>query len=279
MVIFNSTDLDNATSESGVVHESVANTDHNDASNLKQGYSIESPYLSQNLVGYWPLQEDSGTTAYDFSGNANDGTTNGGVTVNQTGILGTSAYSFDGMDDYVDVGNPLGDTTTTNFAISMWVNPASLSAEDALFGESDSGDNGQTILWTSDSITGDIFFKLRDENRDSISVRTDNAVLSTNTWHFVSAVKTGNTASDLTIYVDGAEPPQSIVSDQTFNGATPNVSQFIGAWNAAGSPNRGFDGKICNVYIHNAALTAAQVQTIYDVVATSGTLTTQYKTV
>lgn len=89
------TDWDNAVSESGVVHESVTNTDHNDATIVKQGYQLASPTPSTGLLGYWPLHEDSGSTANDVSVNNQDGTING-ATVNVSAILGTTGYSFDG---------------------------------------------------------------------------------------------------------------------------------------------------------------------------------------
>jgi hypothetical protein len=55
------------------------------------------------LIGYWPLWEASGATAYDQSGNGRDGTYTG-VDLGQAGIgdLRTSPY-FDGANDYVDI--------------------------------------------------------------------------------------------------------------------------------------------------------------------------------
>jgi hypothetical protein len=42
---------------------------------LYKGYDIRN-----GLVGHWPLNEGQGTTAYDRSGNGNDGTLIGGPT-------------------------------------------------------------------------------------------------------------------------------------------------------------------------------------------------------
>jgi hypothetical protein len=56
------------------------------------------------LVAHWKLDDGSGTTARDSSGNGFDGTLIGGP----TWIVGTDggALQFDGRDDYVDFGSP-----------------------------------------------------------------------------------------------------------------------------------------------------------------------------
>ena len=58
--------------------------------------------ISSGLSGYWNFEENNGDTAYDRSGNGNDGTIHGASWT--TGISG-NALSFDGVDDYVDIGN------------------------------------------------------------------------------------------------------------------------------------------------------------------------------
>ena len=57
------------------------------------------------LIGYWPLNENSGK-AYDRSGNGNHGSLNGAVTQGETGLLGNTAYDFDGNDDYIQFKTP-----------------------------------------------------------------------------------------------------------------------------------------------------------------------------
>jgi hypothetical protein len=67
--------------------------------------------ITTGLVGHWKFDEGSGTTATDSSGNNNTGTlVNGPVWT--TGKMG-GALSFDGSDDYVDVG------TVPNYSPAM----------------------------------------------------------------------------------------------------------------------------------------------------------------
>jgi len=68
--------------------------------------------MTDGLVAYYPFNGD----AKDYSGNGNDGTVNGATLTN--GVIG-QAYSFDGVDDYIDLSN-INTTTLSNCSISFW---------------------------------------------------------------------------------------------------------------------------------------------------------------
>jgi hypothetical protein len=79
------------------------------------------------LVGYWNFNEGTGTTAYDFTANNNDGTLIGGVygapgwVAGHTGLSGDYSLAFKGGTDYVRVPDSLSfDTITTAFTIALW---------------------------------------------------------------------------------------------------------------------------------------------------------------
>ena len=80
------------------------------------------------LVGWWPLNEDSGNTAYDLSGNGNHGSLNGGITQGVVGKGGLTSYSFDGNDDYVDVGDSAFNLSEA-ISLSVWIKPDSLGQQ------------------------------------------------------------------------------------------------------------------------------------------------------
>lgn len=268
MVVFDSTDLDNAVSESGVVHESVANTDHNDASNLKQGYQIANPYLSADLTLYCPLQEDSGGTANDFAG-TNDGTTFGGVTQGATGLLGTSAYSFDGTDDYV--GFPTINSVfdgSGGWAVSFWVRLNSsainnaengiVTFRDNYFGPYHISDNGNLDLRTFD---GSTIYNCIDSNPNA------------DVWtHYVFQATGAAGVGGLELYKNASVIDTNANWDTTTESgsnrlmANDALANFIG-------------GSLAEFRVYNTPLSSSQIQFLHDVVASSGTLTTQYKTV
>ncbi|MHC4494231.1 MAG: hypothetical protein ACYSYM_00240 [Planctomycetota bacterium] len=92
--------------------------------------------IAEGLVGYWPLDEGGGTTTADASGNGNDGTLNAPKW--DAGKFG-SALNFDGVDDYVDLGNPpILDFGTGDFTVSAWVK-TTVPAGETVYGNG--GDN------------------------------------------------------------------------------------------------------------------------------------------
>jgi hypothetical protein len=74
---------------------------------------------SNGLVGYWPFNGN----ANDESGNGNNGTVNGATLTTDRFGNANSAYSFDGLNDYIDCGNSTSVSTPTNFTFSVWINP------------------------------------------------------------------------------------------------------------------------------------------------------------
>src|SRR5437867_9500112 len=74
-------------------------------------------------TAYWKLDETSGTTAADSSGNNHPATLVNGPTFT-TGKI-NNGLSLDGTDDYVDLGN-LGLSAGT---LSLWAKPTSVSGD------------------------------------------------------------------------------------------------------------------------------------------------------
>ena len=267
MVTWDSVDLDNSASETGVVHESVTNADHNDASLLKQGYEIANPYLS--TIGYWPLHENSGGTAYEFSGNAPNGITNGGVTQGVSGLLGTTAYSFDGTDDYVDISSP-NDVFSGNqeYSFSAWV-------------KADSSRNG-TETCVSVGALNDVHFNTKGINSNPPELQiwngsTNNFVkgdtdITGGGWNFIVATYDPN--DGMTFYQNATQ-----TDTNSFTGSSNNSPDDTCAIGDRPRKDRQHTGDIADVRIHDVELTSSQVQFMYDVVKSQGSLTTQFKTI
>ncbi|MBU2565500.1 MAG: hypothetical protein KJ655_04525, partial [Candidatus Thermoplasmatota archaeon] len=67
---------------------------------MDKGDNVLNKNAEEGLVACWYFDENNGTTAYDSSGNNNNGTIHGATWT--TGVNG-SALSFDGVDDYVNI--------------------------------------------------------------------------------------------------------------------------------------------------------------------------------
>jgi len=83
---------------------------------------------SADLVAHWKLDEGSGTTAFDTSGNGNDGTFTGGPQW-VAGYYG-GALEFDSTDDNIDCGNDDSLNITDEITLSAWINMAQRPAVD-----------------------------------------------------------------------------------------------------------------------------------------------------
>lgn len=261
------TDWDAAQSEQGVVHEAVTNTDHDDATIIKQGYSASSPFKSADLIRYYPLHEDSGSTANDFGGN-NDGTISGDPVLGSTGLLGTTAYVLDGVGDEIEAA----DTSPSNVTVVVWLKPdfanfshtgAWVVAEDDPFGNN----NGYYLEVTTDGVLrghiGD------GSNRQSASSST--GVVSDGAWGNMAFTYDG---SDILVYLDGSQ----VASTTGVNATISYASNTFKVGTRANTGNNYYAGTIADVRVYNTALTGSEIATLYDVVNTNGALTTAAKT-
>ena len=100
----------------------------------------------KTIAGVWLLDESTGNTAKDSSGNGNDGKLmNGPKRVD--GEFG-KALEFDGVDDYVDCGGNTILNTNTARTVSLWFNTSS-AVNQTMVGRN--GGNGQWLLGIQNS--------------------------------------------------------------------------------------------------------------------------------
>ncbi len=97
-----------------------------------------------SLVVYYKLDELSGNTVHDSTGNYNG--TNYGATVGVAGKINT-AYQFDGISNYVNTTLTTDQSSSSNktFSFSVWANTTDNSTLDVIIG----GDGGNVgyQLW------------------------------------------------------------------------------------------------------------------------------------
>ena len=216
------------------------------------------------LVAHYPLQETGTSTAYDVRG-SNDGTLNGGVTQGATGLLGTTAYDFDGVDGHIQISL---DAYSDEFSVNIWFYAHSVgSAQHMLTTTESSHSNGWTPL---------SHFGIDDESVitwwDGNSGWHDGSTtFAANEWHM--ATITGNGTDTVSLYLDGSH-------ERTDSDATNAIGHIdeLGRQNG-GSPNRYYDGLMADVRIYDHALTPLEVQYLYEVVEGPSHLTTGRKVI
>ncbi len=196
------------------------------------------PVVTENiLLGNWEFEDGSGSVASDSSGNGSHGTVNGGAAWTTTGKVG-GALDFDGVDDYVDIGDI---DLTDAFTIAAWIKLSS-TGKYTIVGKSYST---YQFIVTS---TGNLVF-----SRNTSSGISYNAGLAINTWYHVAV--TFNTTDGMVMYLNGSAVAAD--SDITTT-ATNNTPTKIGAraWTAKDF----FHGILDEVHVYDTALTALEVQ-------------------
>lgn len=91
--------------------------------------------LTDGLIGYWSFDENTFNTVPDESGNGNDGLIYGAINIDGISV---NALYFDGIDDYVDVGNDVSLKNELPATISCWIKINDIdSSEDYVIYEND----------------------------------------------------------------------------------------------------------------------------------------------
>lgn len=220
--------------------------------------TLSKPPNNLGLVGYWPMNEATSTSAGDFSGNGNTAslslldhpaTANSGWGMGKRG----SGIVLNGSDDYAVIAHasPL---SLSSFTISMWYKAdtfAGIGNFDTLITKDTSNNSNYYIELTNDSPNCGFAVGVGDYHDHLASFD-----LTAGSWHHVTCVfdAVGDT---IQIYVDGVErlneaetgTPSTHTGELWF-GNVPSASQYV-------------DGTMDEVRIYNRALTAAQVAALY----------------
>ena len=210
--------------------------------------------MADSPAAYWKLDETSGTTAADSSGNGNNGTYGGGVTLNQSPLIVSGKAIVATANSQPAVAGP-NIAASTALAAEIWLKLAAPAANRAVFGKYASGSwpvwsveiasDGKLAagLYLGNSPTGRVVVttpaSIADNQRHKIGVSWD---------------KAGD--QKVHLYVDGVQVAESAAWNNTLwagSGHTVMVYQ-------AGSESIKFDE--ASVYTH--ALSATRVQAHYN---------------
>ncbi len=202
-------------------------------------YESDTPPVSSSF-GFWSLDETSGTTAFDSSGNGNNGTVNGASWVPDGKSDG--ALEFDGTDDYVALPFILN-PANTDFTAACWIKTDS-SALQLILQQLDLNGTGRAWLQCNNQ-------KL--ETCIGGGAVASSTTLQNNTWYHVGVVKSGTSVK---LYIDG-EPDSDAVK-------TAESSQGTMAIGAHKTLKHWFDGLIDEVRIYNSALSDTQMLELFE---------------
>ena len=246
-----------------VSHEANAGATHQASQNTA---------FTGGLVGLWSFNgpDLNGTTAYDRSGNGNNGTlTNGPVPA--TGRIG-QGVQFDGMNDVVRITDP-GASSVFDFAngdsitLAAWIYPTAFADFTQVLEKGNLGCGVLARPWGFGTGAGSGFQQRLRFSYNSAAVcheyRTNNNVFTANQWYHIAVTYTFGTAASMAMYVDGVAQAGSWYSGTGTVAPISNNDQLgIGARDT--TPTKLFTGLIDDVRVYNRALSAQEVADLYN---------------
>jgi hypothetical protein len=210
--------------------------------------------LSRNLVAWWPLNGN----ANDYSWNGNNGLATNVIYAPQQSVNpyllsspGGYGVNFNGQNGYVNFGNVLN-FGSTSFTISLWFKPVLDSTWRSLVIKRSGGGGtvGYTLVLDD---TNHAYFAVEGPVGSSAYIKSTPIVNPS--WHNLVAVR-DKSSGKLRLYLDGSSFPE--VNDPS--GDLSNAANLYFA--TGGNVNFG-KGDLSNVQIYNVALSAQQVQQLY----------------
>ena len=220
-------------------------------------------YVPTNgLVGYWPFSGN----ANDISGNDNNGTNNGATLITDRFGNTNSAYSFDGINDFIQAPNY---ASNSSFTVSCWVNMStynlnSLGSNDFIFFANHSGTNnssrnfmlGYRNFGNENGFSSYIF---NSTGAQLGGYATNQTPPSVNSWHHLVSVFENGTY--IKMYLDGV-----LFYNQTSNVPTqsnmPSLPLFFGI--GVATQFDFLEGKLDDVGFWNRALTETEITNLYN---------------
>jgi hypothetical protein len=228
--------------------EYVAGSEGND--------STSTPSLYYGLVAYFPFDGN----ASDMSGNGNHGTVNGATLgADRHGRTG-KAYSFDGLDDYIRIASSEELRDLTEYTVSLWAWSQNFSANYNPLVSKSSGDISSFEIYGGNGFT-------LIHNRSSTYKYQYYSALPSSRWNHLLITYVNGTLSK---YDDG-----SLHASST-GWANPEHHDFPvyigkGTWQTGNTSLYFHHGSIDEVRIYNRALSATEVQSLYQLESTPPT--------
>lgn len=211
---------------------------------------------TNGLIAYWPFNGN----ASDESGNNNNGIVNGAtLTIDRFGNQ-SSAYSFDGVTNFIETNNTIGNFGQSDFTISSWIESINGNLGGCYIGKRSVGTYGNQ--WTGGIVTS--------TKEISWDIDADNTGTNHYTMYSISSLNSSNWYNIVfkregliwKIYINGVEDATLTTSNiQNINNTAPLT---IGAryWNS--SLTSYFTGKIDDIRIYNRALSDSEIASLFN---------------
>jgi RHS repeat-associated protein len=234
---------------------------------MSSGYDPMGNMTSQSLytdgaghpVGWWQLNQASGTSVTDSSGTGN--------TANATSVTWSGgAGTFNGSSSDITTNGPVLNTAGS-FSVSAWANVASdTTSYQGIAGQQSTAEDGFRLQYTGTGLWS--FNRTTTDTATSPTLVSVNstAAAQTGTWTHLVGTFDASTGT-MTLYVNGVA--QGTAADTTPFAASGPLGIGADQWKA--KITDWFDGSIANVQVYPRVLSPAEVTTLFNAGRSGGT--------
>lgn len=205
------------------------------------------------LAGHWKLDEGSGSSTSDSSGNGGTGTIYGGPTWPTSGLppmnfSNPSALTLNGSTDYVQGSAAALPSGQRSMTVLAWIKTTATGRQ-TIFSYGGTS-TGAAVTFDIDELggtTGNLWADFWADYADS------GVAVSDGKWHHVGFTLGGGTTA-ITFYVDGIAHPATLPTvPDVSSGTTFQIGKYI--------PGSGFyfNGSVDDVQIYSSVLSAADI--------------------
>ena len=206
--------------------------------------------LSKGLVGYWLMNEGTGNTVQDLSGNGNTGT----LVADTHWVPGKfgPCLSFDGTGDYVNIPTSPIFNAMEELTFSGWIKRSGLE---------------NPVIELYNSTTDRIYLScsavtiwVHNDIGDSGGTQYgSSAAIDANTWYFITWTYDSTKVSKL--YINGVQTGSTTTLSKSLSDLVDGFSLYIGFED---KNNEYFNGSISDVSVYNRALSAGEITKLYN---------------
>ena len=209
-----------------------------------------------SLVGWWKLDDGSGTTAIDSSGYGNHGTLEGSPEWKTAGDdvkIGSGALYFDfvegGASDYVDCGDKPEFDITDNITLALWVKSDGFRQRYQYFFSKDIGSGGYSVIRNAETRNCRVVFN----GLSGQYYATGSTVIDDDQWHHLAASYDSSTGI-VAFYTDGL-----LEVTETASGSIPTNDLMLCI---GGRDVRNSNAFIDDARIYNRTLSEEEIQVV-----------------
>ena len=207
----------------------------------------------EGLVAYYPFNGN----ANDESGNGNNGTENGGVTLISDRLgNANSAFSFDGVDDYIRVLDDDSLDITDHFSVSFFIKTP-LSQTGYFFTKHKASVDGDGSWFLELQPNNTIMFESTPFSDYSVIT----GPITVGTWNHVAFTFDHGT-DNWNTYVNGQ---LTGTGTRAFSIGNTAIDLIFGAhMNNSGGIYNFYEGELDDIRIYNRALSEAEITALYE---------------